>query len=78
MDITVKVLAIGTFLAFPGKCPGGAETGQAYEIIRHRIEIDETDTLVMTDLLAVGDEAEDLGKPIISVNLDMWDFAVED
>ena len=77
MDITVKVLAIGTFLAFPGVRFTDYEIGQVFEIVRHRVEIGETGILVETDIQAVDDEANNLDKPVMTINLDMWDFKIE-
>lgn len=77
MDITVKVLAIGTFISFPGTRFTDYQNGQVFEIVRHRVEIVETSTLVETDLQAVDDEAENLDMPVMTVNLDLWDFKLE-
>lgn len=77
MEQSVKFLAVGTFLRMPAMTDFGYEKGQTFEIVRHRIEIDETGINTLTDLLAVSDEtAEDIGKPIIKVNLDMWDYSI--
>lgn len=78
MDITVKVLAIGTFLTFPGVRFTDYKNGQLFEIVRHRVEIVETGTLVETDIQAVDDEANQLDKPVMTVNLDLWDYKIEE
>lgn len=77
MELTVKYFAIGTFLTFPGKAPEECRTGQAYEIVRHRVEITRFGIKAKTDIQAVDDEAEDLDEAPVSVDLDMWDFVVE-
>lgn len=77
MEQIVKFLAVGTYVRMPALTDFGFEKGQTFEIVRHRAEIDESGISVLTDLLAVSDEtAEDIGKDLIKVNLDMWDYSI--
>ena len=68
MEQSVKYLAIGTFITF---------RDEAYEIIRHTIEVSDSGISTLSLLLPVSAETgEDLGKDPIAVNLDMYDYIV--
>lgn len=67
MELSVKYLSIGTMLTFKGK---------PYEIVKHFIEIDDSDISCLSVLQPVDDNGEDLEEDTISVNLDMYDYTV--
>lgn len=76
MDMTVKYLAIGTFISMPAMTDFGYKSGQIFEIIAHRIEINQYGVQCNTEIQAVNPEtAEYLDKEPVLVNLDMWDYS---
>ena len=67
----------GQFVTMPAMMDFGYEKGQTFEISVHRIEWDEWSMSAKTDILPVNAETgEYLDKPMITVDLDLWDYSV--
>jgi myo-inositol-hexaphosphate 3-phosphohydrolase len=70
----IQIVRIGTFIEIEGICLESGKSHKTYEIVTHHLTVDESGVQCKTDIQPVTDEGDDLDEPVITVNLDNYDY----